>query len=201
MKKLDNYATNCYKVTLNHVSLSSLGKVFDYWMHNNLYDQLVCGYEKGAKQGTPHFQVYIQNTDIDNHEDMRKLLCYDLYDVGVIDEKMTCVAFPLDDPSLSTSHYVVNYAQKDGHYIKHIPAEGIVECRWNNVRATWYDECWSATVFDHFRENCLCYPRFIDHVKTWGQEVYPNFYIDPIDKDGNSGYNRIRVPKNPVSDE
>ncbi|AXH77192.1 MAG: replicase [Cressdnaviricota sp.] len=160
-----------YKVTLNHVSLSSLGKIFDYWMAHLNYELLVCGYEMGAKQGTPHFQVYIQNSDIDSYEDMRTILCEELYKVGIIEEKMTCVAFPLNDPSESTAKYLIEYAQKDGHYIKHLNypgTPGIIECRWHNIVAQWNDEFWLHKVFDHYRGNCLCYPNFIHHVKTWG---------------------------------
>ncbi len=190
MEPIDKQYNNCYKITVNHVSLSSLGTIFDWWMHNINYDQLVCGYELGAKQKNPHFQVYIQNTDIDTHEHMRYMLCEDLYKVGVIDEKMTCVAFPLDDPSDATSHHLVNYSQKDGHYIKHLPNEGVVECCWANVRGQWHDDHWRASLFDHFRENCLSYPRFIDHIRSWGPESSQNFFIDSLDTKQHPAYNK-----------
>lgn len=174
LKFLNEVTSNkfSYKVTLNHVNLSSLGKVFDYWIAHLDYELLICGYEKGAKQGTPHYQVYVQHTNIDNYEDMRKLLCEELYEVGVIDEKMTCVAFPLDDPSASTSHHIIEYVQKDGHYIKHtrpLGADyGTVECRWDNTLAEWNEGFWFYKVFDHYRENCTSYPNYIHRVRTWG---------------------------------
>lgn len=160
--------TNSYKVTLNHVSLSSLGKVFDYWMKNLNYELLICGFEKGEKQGQPHFQVYIQNTDIDDYEKLRVMLCADLYQTGVIDEKMTCVAFPIDDPSPERTHHLVEYSQKDGHYIKHLARHGLVECRWSNVIGKWRDEVFYSRIFDYFRENSNNFPTDIHHVKTWG---------------------------------
>lgn len=157
-----------YKVTLNHVSLSSLGKIFDYWAANIGYEKLIVGYEFGDKQGQPHFQVYIQNSNISTYEQMRIVLCHDLYEVGVIGEKMTCVAFPLDDPNPDTLHYLAEYAKKGGHYIAHYEFAGAIECRWDNVVAQWNHDKFYSKVFDHYRENTQNLPNYINHVKTWG---------------------------------
>lgn len=157
-----------YKVTVNHVTLTPMGKIYDIFVKNLTFGHLVMGFEV-PRIGTPHYQMYISDTPYSNFEEIRDIIIRsikELHEVGVIDcPHATCVAFPVKVDN-SSDNEVLTYCKKDGMYIHN--GDGIVECRANDILAIWKepDQFYSGP-FNYFRENNHTMPNTLWSARTW----------------------------------
>lgn len=169
-RQLRNYG---YKVTVNHVTLCSMGKIFDMLVKDLTFSHLVMGFERPSI-GSPHYQMYIGGTPYTQFEQVRKIISTsikELHTMGIIDcPHATVVAFPVEVDEKNSEEHLLTYCKKDGMYI-HQWADGDwerVECSANNWVGSWMNaDKFSANTFDYFRENAANMPSTISHRRSW----------------------------------
>lgn len=165
-----------YKVTINHVTLSSMGTIFDALSENLTYNNFVMGFET-PQIGSPHYQVYIGGTPYTQYEQLRLLITRTIQDL-VIEGTSSClhattVAFPVEidiDNPLTSEGHLIEYCKKDGIYIHRYRDRDKfrVQCGANDLIGTWQDaDDYCGMYFDFFRENGVYMPSIVIPHRKW----------------------------------
>lgn len=166
-----------YKVTVNHVTLSSMGKIFDLFNEHLKFEHFVMGFEL-PRIGTPHYQIYLGGTPYTQFDQIRKIMTAALKALiaeGAIDcPSATVVAFPVEidiDHPLTSEDHLIRYCKKDGIYLHRFfdGEDYVVQCGANDLIGTWYHVAdFSANHhFKHFLENGKLMPTVMSHRKVY----------------------------------
>lgn len=166
-----------YKVTVNHVTLSSMGKIFDLFNEHLNFEHFVMGFEL-PRIGTPHYQIYLGFTPYTQFEQVRTIMTAALKALkaeGAIDCPFaTVVAFPveIDVNNFDASEdNLIRYCKKDGTYIHRFfdGEDYTVQCGANDLIGSWYHvRDFSANHhFKHFVENGKLMPTIMSHRKVY----------------------------------
>lgn len=163
-----------YKVTINHVTLSSMSTIFDSLSENLTYNNFVMGFETPLI-GSPHYQVYIGGTPYTQYEQLRLLISRTIQDLVIEGDtscfKATVVAFPVEVDENNSEDHLLTYCKKDGTYI-HRFLDGeryTVQCGANDLVGSWYhvDDFCANYHFKHFMENGKFMPSMLSHRKVF----------------------------------